>query len=413
MSDASGAIAHGVASRGPPAGASDALTLTVGNQSVTGWQRVSVTRPLAAIPASFSIEVTERYPNAADIDLKPGQPCTVKIGADLVLTGYVDRYTSSISAAQHTIRVEGRSKSEDLVDCSAIVENTSAGGTPTQGLQILNGDALSIARQLAKPYNVEIKSNFTGSLPPVPQLNIMLGETVWEIIDRVTRYSELIPYDLPDGSIMFSKVGTESMASGFKIGANVEAADVMFSMDQRYSQYEGHLMASMALGTDAGQNMPGVGEIVKDDEVPRFRKLYIISEQTVMGIPLAGKRAVWEKNRRWGQSFNFTVTADAWRDAAGALWSPNYLAAITAPQLKLADKNWLIGTVTYTRDESGQHAHLSLFPPEAFSIEPTSPSYLITQEAVNNNNPTKPNADAKPAAPAPGHVMLRPDQLDL
>ena len=155
MSDASGAIAHGVAPRAPPPGSTDVLTLTVGNQTLTGWQRISVTRPLAAIPASFSIELTEKYPNAADTPVQAGQPCTVKIGADLVLTGYVDRYTSSVSAAQHTIRIEGRSMSEDLVDCSAIVENTSAGSTSKQGLQILNGDAISIAKKLAKPYGVD------------------------------------------------------------------------------------------------------------------------------------------------------------------------------------------------------------------------------------------------------------------
>jgi prophage tail gpP-like protein len=421
MSDATGAIAHGVAPRAPPPGAADVLTLTVGNQTLTGWQRISVTRPLAAIPASFSIELTEKYPNAADTPVQAGQPCTVKIGADLVLTGYVDRYTSSVSAAQHTIRVEGRSMSEDLVDCSAIVENTSAGSTPTQGLQILNGDAISIAKKLAKPYGVEVRTNFTGKLNPVPQFNINLGETVWEIIDRVTRYSKLIAYDLPDGAIMLSEVGKESMASGFKVGANVEAADVMFSMDQRYSEYEGHMISMMALGTEAGVNMPGVGEIVRDDEVaalkrkdgsPRFRKLFVISEQTDMGRPIAGERAAWEMNRRKGQSYNFSVTCDAWRDGAGKLWSPNYLAPIDAEALKLKHRDWLIGTVTYLRDEGGQHAHLSLWPKEAFSVEPTTLNYLVTQEGVNANNPTKPNADAKPP-PAPGHVLLRPDQLDL
>ena len=134
----------------------------------------------------------------------------------------------------------------------------------------------------------------------------------------------------------------------------------MFSMDQRYQEYEGHMISTMALGTDAGVNMPGVGEIIRDDEVPRFRKLYVISEQFVNGRSLAGDRAKWEKNRRWSQSFNFTVTCDAWRDAKGKLWAPNMLAPITAPQLKLDQRNWLIGTVTYIRDENGQHAAWSL-----------------------------------------------------
>lgn len=396
--------AHGVARRGPPPGSTDILSLTVGNQVLTGWQRVSVTRPLAAIPASFSIEATERYPNAPDINLKAGQPCTVKIGADLVLTGYVDRYVSSISPAQHTIRIEGRSKSQDLVDCSAIVENTSAGSEVKQGLQILNADAITIARKLAAPYNVEIRTSGDVKLKPLPQLNIMLGETAWEIIDRITRYSELIPYDLPDGSLMFATLGTESMASGFTMGENIEAADVMFSMDQRYSQYEGHTMAMMALGTDAGPNSPGVGEIVKDDEVPRFRKLYIISEQFDLDGPMAGRRAAWEKNRRWGQSFNFNVTCDAWRDAKGVLWTPNMLVPIKAPQLKLRDESWLIGTVTYLRDEGGQHAHLSLFPKEAFTVEPTTPDYLRTVTA--STNPTATNPETAPAPATPGKVEV-------
>src|SRR6516165_6318707 len=60
MSD--GSLAHGVPPRGVPPGAGDILTLLVGNQALTGWQRVTVTRPLAAIPSSFDIEVTERYP---------------------------------------------------------------------------------------------------------------------------------------------------------------------------------------------------------------------------------------------------------------------------------------------------------------------------------------------------------------
>lgn len=392
MSAAAGSIAHGVTTHGPPPGASDLLTLIVGSQALTGWQRVSVTRPLATLPASFSIEVTEKYPNASEIILQPGQPCSIKIGADLVLTGYVDRYATSISAGLHNVRIEGRSKSEDLVDCSALVANTTAGSPSTPGMQILNGDVVSIARQLAAPYNVTVNCSAEGPFQPLPQFNINLGETVWEIIDRITRYSGLVAYDMPDGSVMLATVGTASMASGFSLGDNVESADVMLSMDQRYSQYEGHVISTMALGTDAGVNMPGVGEIVTDAEVPRFRKLYIISEQYVMGTPLAGQRAMWEKNRRWGQSFNFNVTCDSWRDAAGTLWAPNMLAPISAEELKVSDKSWLIGTVTYLRDESGQHARLGLWPKEAFSVEPTSPNMFVTQDDVNNLNPTRPSA---------------------
>lgn len=374
--------------RGAPVGASDVLTLTVGNQQLEGWQRVSVTRPLAAIPASFELEVTEKFPSKPDIDVHAGSPCTVKIGGDLVLTGYVDRYAAAINAGLHTIRISGRSKSEDLVDCSADF------GTPGKpSFQLMHGSTLQIAQALAKPYGITIQSTAGEGVTP-PQFNVLLGETPWEIIDRLTRYSQMLVYDLPDGSVMLAKVGDQSMASGFAIGENIEAADVVLSMDERFSDYEGHLTSILTFGTDAGVNTPNVGKVVKDEGVPRFRKRYVISEQFIGDQPVVEQRVVWERNKRFGQSFVFNVVCDSWRDAKGKLWEPNMLAPISAPQLKLRNVNYLIGSVTYLRDESGQHGHLTLMPPEAFAVEPAGPLAPTTVEDVQKFNAANKHASA-------------------
>ena len=183
-------------------------------------------------------------------------PCTVQIGGDLAPTGYVDRYTSSISASQHTIRVAGAEQKRGFGGSLRPGANTSAGSESKEGMQVVNGTTLDIARKLAAPYHVEAQST-AGDGITVPQFNINLGETVWEIIDRITRYSQMLVYDMPDGSIMLAAVGTEAMGSGFAIGDNVETAEVMFSMDQRYQEYEGHMISTMALGTDAGVQHAG------------------------------------------------------------------------------------------------------------------------------------------------------------
>lgn len=379
--------AHGVAPRGAPVGASDTLTLIVGNKALSGWQRVAVRRPLAAIPASFELEVTEKYPTDATIDIQPGQPCTVKIGADLVLTGYVDRYEATISASMHTIRVSGRSKSEDLVDCSAVF-----GDINQPGFQVINGTTLSIVEALAAPYGVHVRTS-AGDGVTIPQFNILLGETPWEIIDRITRYSQMLVYDLPDGSIMLAKVGTDSMSSGFSLGDNVEQGAVAFSMDGRFSEYEGHLTSVLTFGTDAGVNTPDVGEIVKDEGVPRFRKRYVISEQFDLGQPIVQQRAVWEMNRRKGQSYTFNVTCDSWRDSSGKLWEVNKLAPIKADALKLPNASYIIASANYLRDENGQHGVLTLMPPEAFFVEPSGQLATPSVQEVTNANPTKKTTD--------------------
>jgi prophage tail gpP-like protein len=362
------------------------LSLIVNDTKWEGWQRVAVTRSMDTIPASFDVQVTERY-ERTNIEIKPGDPCKVMIGGDLVITGYIDRYAASVNPQDHTVRISGRSKSADLVDCAAFIGDKD---NPTY--QVKEGTTLSIAQALAKPYGITIKS-LNGEGIKIPQFNINLGETAWEIIDRITRFSQLIAYDMPDGSMVLAQAGTEKMASGFVQGVNIEQGSVNFSMDQRFSEYEGFLTSQMAYFVDAG-HPPMRGVIVKDEGVPRYRKHIIISEQTFMGEPVIKARVIWEMNRRKGRSQAVTIIADNWRDSKGALWAPNHLAPIKLPTLKLPSADWCIGQVSYTRDELGQHATVVMMPKEAFLPDPTPPQFLPPLVADVERH----NATAKPAA---------------
>lgn len=336
----------------------DTLTLEVGGYRLTGWKSVRVTRGLERMPSDFTLSVTERAPEGNTIAIMPGAPCVVRLGADVVLTGYVDRYDASVAKGQHAITVSGRGKCEDLVDCAAVYS----------GNQISAASVLQLAQDLTKPYSITA-SGEAG--PAVPQFNINLGETVWEILDAVTRYGGLLAYEGTDGNLILSRVGTEEHSSGFATGQNAQLASASLSMDGRYSEYVAAYMSVDRLRDAAGEGGNQVGT-VKDEGVPRFRRRVIVSEQTVNGLPLAMARATWERNRRWGRSQAVRVTCDSWRDSAGRLWTPNMLARVDCPQIKVAGQTWIIGEVTYTRDkQGGTVTEVSLMPPEAFSVEPT------------------------------------------
>jgi prophage tail gpP-like protein len=375
-----------------PAGGDD-LTLVIGDTEWSGWQRVQVTRSLDTVPASFDIMVTERYPNKPDIDIRPGVACQVKLGGDLVLTGYIDRYSASIGAAEHTVQISGRSKSADLVDCAAFVgdPDNESYSIPGQG-----GTILTLAQLLAKPYGITVSSNAgPGRWQGMPNIN--LGETVWEIIDRLTKTSAMLAYDLPDGNIVLARAGNEAMASGFTQGVNVEQAEVNFTMDQRYSLYLGFTTASVVVLTDSGGHQVPQA-MARDQGVPRFRKRIIVSEQTDITVATIQDRVTWEANRRAARSQQITVTCDSWRDTSGRLWEPNHLAAVNMPVLKVEpDEPWCIGQVTYLKDERGRHAQVTLMPKEAFVPEPTP--YLplpptATQLGIGIANPTAPEPTA-------------------
>jgi prophage tail gpP-like protein len=147
----------------------------------------------------------------------------VRIGADVVITGYVDRVVPQLTAGRHAVGVLGRGKCQDLVDCAA----------EWPGGQIVGSSVLEIARKLAAPYGIGVSSAVDPG-DPIPQFNLMRGETPFEIIERLCRFRQLLAYETPRGDLMLSRVGQVRAGSGFAQGVNVENAIATFSMDQRY-----------------------------------------------------------------------------------------------------------------------------------------------------------------------------------
>jgi prophage tail gpP-like protein len=379
-----------------PPGASDAVSLIVGGQSWQGWQRVGITRSMDQVPAAFTFQGTEKYPASSDMVCRPGDPCQVMAGSDLLITGYVDRYSVGLSARDHTVMIAGRSKSEDLVDCAAFI-----GDQNNPQYLIKNATAIDVAQQLASPYGITVSALNQGN-GARSDYYINYGETAWEVIDHFLRISQLIAFDLPDGSVVLAQSGSASMASGFVQGQNIEAVSVDLSMDQRFSIYEAHTLSSDVLRDQGTIDSSNVGTVT-DAGMPRFRKRIIVSEQTFKGQSIALARAQWEMNRRLGRSQHIIVRCDAWRDTGGALWDLNHLAPLSLPAIKVDPQStWLIGAVTFLRDESGEHADVTLMPPAAFSPEPAGDvvPFLLTNVDPQRNNPTAtPNPPTAPTPP--------------
>lgn len=333
------------------------LAIIAGNRRISGWQAARLSRGVERCPMDFDVTMTERFPGElSELVVKPGDACQVYLDEDLVLTGYIDRFEPMIDAHQHTIRLMGRSKCEDLVDCAA----------EWPGGQISGSNCLGIAQKLAIPYGITVRSDVTIDVR-IPQFNLMLGETAYDVIERVSRYSQLLAYDEPDGNLLLTRVQDGMAASGFQEGVNVERAQIAYSMDQRFSEYYAYLL-SMDVLHDIGNGGNLRGETY-DHLVPRHRRHVVIAEAGGGGMDVAIKRAKWEKARRFGRSYALQLTTDGWRDEAGALYAPNTLVPVDLPSLKLHE-TWLIGAVTYRMDEQGSHADLTIMPPAAFDPEP-------------------------------------------
>ncbi|AMU14827.1 hypothetical protein A3203_17810 [Burkholderia cenocepacia] len=339
-------------------------------RSITGWTEVSVSRGIERCPSSFEVSYTEPYAGVGEILAQPGDWVQVMLGDDLVLTGFVDRYMPSYSGNQHSVRIVGRSKCQDLVDCAAFID----------GGQLLNMTVDKIAAALCAPYGIaSAVAAGTDVGEPIPQVNVMVGQTSYSVLELLCRYRGLLLYDMPDGSLLFASggpasntrntsIGTRVASSGFAEGINVASASLMMAMDGRFSQYDAAYQ-----GLDTLRDIGDGGNIiahVKDSTVPRFRYRAIISEQVTGGEAISVQRAKWEMAYRLGRSYQVRLVTDSWRDSAGSLYEPNVLVDIDLPSLKLPKKRWLISEVTYKKNAQGTAAELTIMPTQAFYQEP-------------------------------------------
>ena len=367
----------------------DEVSIVLSDRRWAGWVSVRITRGLERMPSDFEIGLTEVFPGETEMLVAHvGEVCEVYIGRDLVLTGYVDRVTPSISPGQHDVTISGRGKCQDLVDCSAEWE----------GGQIIASSVLEVAQKLADPFKIQAY----GELGPavgkanlstlIPYMAIMIGETPWEVIERLCRIAGLLAWEQPDGRLLLdvspgdvsereirqiAGVNTRA-ASGFTEGVNVQRASAQYSGDQRFSEYKAYRWALLPRPDLLGPADNLIGEAL-DRSVTRHRPRVILAEMNKdMGVKNALDRAAWESARRYGRGHVVTLTTDSWRDAAGKLYAPNLMVPLELKSLHVKGVRWLVSEVTYRKSNAtGTECDLTLMPPEAFGVKPTLPDQIM------------------------------------
>jgi len=132
--------------------------LLVGWRRFQNWRELRISRSIEAAASDFVFSCT-LHPKMEMPDFKifPGEPCSVSIGEDLLLTGHVDDVSQSYDAHHRTVSISGRSLTADLIDCSA----SEVPGCHF-GLKLER-----IGETLAAPYRVPVRAEVdTG--PDIP-----------------------------------------------------------------------------------------------------------------------------------------------------------------------------------------------------------------------------------------------------
>ena len=337
----------------------DSVKLTVNELDYAGWKSVRIEVGLERIARSFELSVTDHWPGSVDQirRIAPGDLVEIRIGTELVCTGYVDATPIDYDAQGITLMIRGRSLTADLVDSSAV--NTTG--------QFKGLSAEAIAGQLAANYGLSVVSEVaTGTV--ITDHQIQQGETAFESLDRIAKQRQILITDNAAGNVVLASPGSGGTAySALELGNNILSASAGFDFTDVYSQYS---VKGQKSGTDdsyGAQTAQSFGTAI-DSKVTRKRVL-IVRQEGQADSQTCQQRASYEQQIRRAKAGEIRYRVAGWRQGNGALWATNTTVAIV-DAIMAVNTALLISEVTYTLDEGGMITELVVIPASAFATEP-------------------------------------------
>lgn len=338
------------------------VELRIGSQLYSGWKSINITKSLTQAASGFTLSVSENYPATGEqIAIKPTAECQILVDGTPLLTGYIDSVELRFDKGQHERTIKGRSKTQDLIDCSVL---HSSG-------QFRNQKITQIAKTLCEPYGISVNVEGDDDTP-IADFQIENGETVFSALERLARQKRFMCTDTADGALRLihepsnrANDALHSVADGST--SNILSGSVSFNVSQRYSKVE---FRSQAEGTDTafGDAVNKYTASASDLTIPRLRQLTKTLETSGTQTDCE-KRAKWEVAARVGASTKATYKVQGWQQSDGALWIPGLLVSVKDDFSNL-NTEMVIAACSYELSESGTFTTMALVPPETFAREP-------------------------------------------
>ena len=339
------------------------IILRINGVEWKGWKSIEISLQMDAIAGTFSLGLADRW--SQDMAYPPiaaGMECEVLCGGVKFITGYIDRRKRRKTTTDHGITVNGRDRSGDLVDCSAVHKPGHWRGLT----------ALELATILAEPFGVPVTA-YGDVGEPFESFKLEQGETAHEALDRILKQRELLA--LPDGGGGLTLIKLGALTCEVELlegeGGNVIEVEDDYDMQERFSHY---LLQGQQPGNDEvfGEEASAVSGNGRDPSVPRYRPK-ILRAKTQVNPSSAQKEADWEATVRAARAVTVTVTVRGWREKpGGACWCVNSMVQAKIPSMDL-DQEMIIGKASFSKGSQGTLTRLELKDPRSFLPEPQKP----------------------------------------
>ncbi len=341
--------------------------LRVNGREWGGWTGVRISAGIDRIARDFNVTITRRWPGSDEAPaIKNGDAVEVLIGDDLVITGYIEAMPIRYDAESLTTAITGRSKTADLIDCSA------------PGTQHAGRSLLQIAAALAAPFGIAvIDSGAPASV--IQDVQPEHGETVVDCINRLLGQVQALAYDDAQGRLVLGVPGSGQAATALVLGENILRCDTERSIRDRFSEYT---ITGQRPGTDddfGETTLTAIKFRQSDSGVARWRPITLQQSGAVTSA-MCKSRCEFEARRRAALTRETNYVVQGWRQGNGELWQPNQVVNVYDPLLGFDNEPLVIAEVTYSQSDQGTTTELRVGPADAYLPEPVAAKQKKTSE---------------------------------
>ncbi len=345
------------------------VVLKIGNKRYKGVESATIAASMETCPWSFSASISERLGDNTLEDIKPNEPISIGLqttnGIDIpMFTGYIDTRHREIMGEATTYEIGGRSKTGDLVDCSAFTKKTT-------WRRITFPD---LCRQITKPFGIKVVQVIPNG-DPIRNYTAKPTSTAFSTIEELSRQQGALPLTNEDGDLVL-EYATPGLRSEIDLvegeGGNVKGISEDYNMKDRFSEYivRGQGTSSGGAPWDPAQTTQIQGK-AEDEFVPRYRPKVIMAGSKITTTEIR-KRAKWEAQTRAGRSLGYNVKVKGWLQGESLVpWKINSLVNLTSKSWGINSIFLVVGAEFSLDNTSGQVTTLALRYQSTYSVNPT------------------------------------------
>lgn len=334
------------------------VSLFVNGAIYSGWQDVSITANIMSLARTFVVVATRRLSwKSLVVGIEPGSEVVVKIGDDVVLTGFVTKVVTRYDAGKISIDIEGASKTKNLEEC------TLPEGRPKA---YLNQTYAQILGEVCKSFGINVVDQV--EFPNKVDFNLSVTAKVGSSLVTFLRSNSLHLMDDENGNLVISKTESNGKSADIlKFGVNILSGTRTQDCSKRYRTYQ-----VVGQPTNPRSELP-VSSLsqIKKAEDEEFSVKERVCTYLLTGNATAARmenHATLLRDYEKSNSDALLYKVQGWRQSNGELWRENADVVVNDDFLGI-DGHYLIWKVVYKLSNgNGMTTELSLKKKEAFAV---------------------------------------------